>query len=98
MASCPRCRAALEPSGRFCSRCGAEAGLAVEPTERDMAQPTLPAPDPMIGRRIIGQYVIRKRLGEGGMGAVYLADQPSVGRAAVIKVLHPQFSRDAQMS
>src|SRR5258705_12119968 len=28
------------------------------------------------------------------MGAVYLADQPSVGRRAVIKVLHPVHSQD----
>ncbi|HEY5925594.1 MAG TPA: serine/threonine-protein kinase [Kofleriaceae bacterium] len=51
--------------------------------------------DPLIGAEVIGQYVIRSLLGKGGMGAVYLADQPSVGRRAVIKVLHPVHSRDA---
>ena len=58
----------------------------------------LPSTDPMIGKQIIGQYVIRRKLGEGGMGAVYVADQPSVGRTAVIKVLHPHFSRDRNMA
>jgi serine/threonine-protein kinase len=49
------------------------------------------AADPYVGRNVIGQFVIRRKLGEGGGGAVYLADQPSIGRTAAIKVLrhHP---------
>jgi len=54
-----------------------------------------PAPkdDKLIGRTLIGQYVVQKRLADGGMGALYLADQPSVGRAAVIKILSASASR-----
>jgi serine/threonine-protein kinase len=48
----------------------------------------------MIGRSIIDQFVVKARLGEGGMGEVYLADQPTVGRTAVIKVIHPWLSKD----
>src|SRR5437867_3477182 len=47
---------------------------------------------PMIGRDVIGQYRIEKKLGVGGMGAVYLAQQTSVSRPAVIKVLRSQLS------
>jgi serine/threonine-protein kinase len=46
--------------------------------------------DSLTGRTVIGQYVIRQKLGEGAMGAVYLADQITVDRHAVIKVLHPE--------
>jgi serine/threonine-protein kinase len=60
-----------------------------------VAKPAPKSGDPLIGADVIGQYVIRSQLGKGGMGAVYLADQPSVGRQAVIKVLHPRLSRDA---
>ena len=46
--------------------------------------------DPLIGREVIGQYRIEKKLGSGGMGTVYLAQQTSVSRPAVIKVLRSQ--------
>jgi DNA-binding beta-propeller fold protein YncE len=40
----------------------------------------------------IGQYRIVEKIGEGGMGAVYKADQPSIPRTVVIKVLSASFS------
>jgi serine/threonine-protein kinase len=56
------------------------------------------APDGNLGRRLIDQYVLVEKIGEGGMGAVYLADQPTMGRRAVIKLLHPTLSRDPQVA
>ncbi|HEV7557093.1 MAG TPA: protein kinase [Kofleriaceae bacterium] len=41
---------------------------------------------------IIGQYRIVRKIGAGGMGAVYLAEHTLVGRRAAIKVLLPEFS------
>jgi serine/threonine protein kinase len=55
-------------------------------------------PDPNVGRRLIDQYVLVEKIGEGGMGAVYLAEQPTVGRRAVVKLLHPQLSRDPNVA
>jgi len=40
--------------------------------------------------RMLGEFVIRERIGEGGFGAVYRCEQPSLGREAVVKVLHQQ--------
>ena len=45
----------------------------------------------------IGPYVILKKLGEGGMGTVYQAEQPSIHRLVVIKVLITGLARDRDM-
>ena len=44
----------------------------------------------------LGRYEIRSLIGEGGMGEVYLARDPKIGRDVAIKVLPPQFSGDAE--
>ncbi|MCS6886021.1 MAG: SUMF1/EgtB/PvdO family nonheme iron enzyme [Acidobacteriota bacterium] len=43
--------------------------------------------DTLLGRTL-GGFVIREKLGEGGFGAVYRAEQQILGRKAVIKILH----------
>jgi serine/threonine protein kinase len=44
--------------------------------------------------RQIGPYALRKRLGEGGMGRVFLGRSPS-GRAVAVKVIHGHLARQA---
>jgi eukaryotic-like serine/threonine-protein kinase len=39
------------------------------------------------GERRIGKYLVKSELGRGGMGAVYLAEQPGLGREVAIKEL-----------
>src|SRR5882757_2717659 len=46
-------------------------------------------PDEMIGASL-GSYKVTSKLGQGGMGAVYLAEHPVLGRKAAIKVLLPE--------
>jgi len=46
-----------------------------------------PARDPLVGRAL-GDFVVVERIGAGGFGAVYRAEQPALERQAVIKVLH----------
>jgi tRNA A-37 threonylcarbamoyl transferase component Bud32 len=42
---------------------------------------------------MVGNYRVERKIGEGGMGAVYLATHPLLGRKAAIKVLLPEHSR-----
>src|SRR5487761_1700240 len=67
---------------------------AVDATMRLPVQPPRPAtsasatqtPAPG-GARQIGKYLVKGELGRGGMGAVYLAEQPGLGREVAIKEL-----------
>lgn len=54
------------------------------------------AGDPLIGLNITGSYVIRHRLAEGGMGAVYIAVN-ELGNKKVVKVLLPAASQHPQI-
>jgi len=42
--------------------------------------------DGAIGQKI-GNYIVRHKLGEGGMGVVYLAEHSSIGKQVAIKIL-----------
>ena len=48
--------------------------------------------DDVEGRRI-GPYVLRRELGRGGMGVVYLADDTRLSRAVAIKALSPNLGQ-----
>lgn len=49
--------------------------------------------DPMINSVLAGRYTITKKLGEGGMGAVYLATHNILEKQVALKVLHGEFAR-----
>jgi serine/threonine-protein kinase len=54
-------------------------------------------PNNLVGTRIFGDYIIRKKLGEGGMGAVFLAEQINIGQRLAIKVLHGDAAQNAEL-
>ncbi len=47
----------------------------------------------VIGRSI-GNYKITRVLGEGGMGTVYLAEHPMIGKRVAVKMLRPDLGTD----
>jgi hypothetical protein len=50
----------------------------------------------MIGQTV-GNYRLTRLLGEGGMGAVYLAEHPRIGRQAAVKILHAELARSEEL-
>jgi serine/threonine-protein kinase len=56
--------------------------------------PTMPPPAAQPVERRIGKYIIKRELGRGGMGTVYLAEQPGLGREVAIKELVPSAAAD----
>jgi eukaryotic-like serine/threonine-protein kinase len=50
-----------------------------------------------VGEVIDGRYRLKAPLGAGAMGAVYDAEHVDIGRRLAIKILHPQYSRNADL-
>ncbi len=58
------------------------AALAVQP----------PPPRDLSGTLLLGRYCLIKKLGEGGMGTVYLAEHVTIQKRCAIKVLNPEYA------
>lgn len=63
-------------------------------TTQDRGLQMGPATTGIIGQEILGQYRVVSRLGRGGMGTVFLAEQPGMNRQVAIKVLHAEVSTE----
>ena len=61
--------------------------LPVQHPPAPATTPTATYPPAASGERRIGKYRVKGELGRGGMGAVYLAEQPGLGREVAIKEL-----------
>lgn len=55
--------------------------------------PPAAADDPLIGKLISERYRVIQKLGEGGMGAVYLAEHVVIEKRLALKVLAPDLAR-----
>ncbi|MFO0563047.1 MAG: serine/threonine-protein kinase [Polyangiales bacterium] len=53
--------------------------------------------DPYVGAVAQGKYRFVRKLGEGGMGAVYEGENLAIKRKVAIKCLHPQLARNASV-
>src|SRR4051794_9158945 len=46
----------------------------------------------------VGPYKILRKVGEGGMGTVFEAMHQSIERRVAIKLLHPEFAQNAEVT
>ena len=79
---CPQCGTEYETAARFCPN----DGTALRPKGSDT----------LIGRVLADRYHILKRIGEGGMGRVYLGEHVKMNRQCAIKVMSPALVNDAE--
>jgi eukaryotic-like serine/threonine-protein kinase len=65
-----------------------------EPVPSPAASPEVAALPDLAGR-VLGEFQVLRRLGQGGMGEVYLAEQQSLKRKVALKVLKPELAGNA---
>ncbi|MFT3840313.1 MAG: protein kinase [Myxococcaceae bacterium] len=87
-------------SAYVCKTCGAEYPAWVGPCVAcgSNEHVELVGPEDRSGQTISGRYRLIRRLGEGGMGAVYLAEQLGVGNQLALKFLKPEFSKNPALT
>ncbi len=97
MPTCPSCSQNVAPGTTFCGSCGARL-----PPDAAVEQV-----DPFIGQTLGDVYVIRERIGSGGMGDVYKAIHRTLDAPVAVKIVkrgllsaHPsmlhRFQREAR--
>jgi serine/threonine-protein kinase len=109
MKRCPTCGTEFPEDARFCTKDGARLvaakplrasytpdwrSMTAEPEAGESQRLTKPIAAEMIGQVLDGRYRITRKLGEGGMSHVYLAEDDEGGEKYAIKVLSPALSQD----
>jgi serine/threonine protein kinase len=70
------------------------AGVSAPATSSLNREPVPVTLDRLVGRTLNNRYLVKRKIGEGGFGAVFEGMQVATERAVALKVLHPQSLAD----
>ena len=74
----------------------ARSGPVSGPTPSPMSrEPVAVSLDSLVGRTLNNRYFVKRKIGEGGFGAVFEGMQVATERPVALKILHPQSVSDA---
>ena len=90
---CISCRTPLPADARFCMTCGLDVTDPAATVQARRRDPVAELQE-RLARTLAGRYEVKRLLGQGGMAAVFLADELGLERPVAIKVLPPELSRD----
>ncbi len=90
--NCVSCQTPIPDGSRFCPSCGADTSAPGSSSRTGQG----PSGELFEHLRTVvaGRYDVKKLLGRGGMGAVFLATDSALDRSVAIKVLPPELSHD----
>jgi serine/threonine protein kinase len=78
---CPQCGVVYPASARFCETDGSTLRLPEQGSD-------------LVGSVVADRYHVIEKLGEGGMGQVYLVEHVKMGRKSALKVMRPSLVKD----
>src|SRR5579864_8564966 len=81
---CQSCSIEQQSWSGTCPNCGSKRALQIE------------AEDTMIGRTVAGKYKILRKLGQGGVGAVFEGELEGIGQRVALKFLNKSFQMDGK--
>ena len=81
-------------AAKICPQCGTEYPLDVRFCPKDGATLRAPKSDDLVGQVVADRYHITSKIGEGGMGQVYLAEHVRMKRKSAVKVMSPRLAQD----
>ncbi|MDD5307169.1 MAG: serine/threonine-protein kinase [Deltaproteobacteria bacterium] len=91
MRTCQQCGATFEGVETFCPNDGTRLSEPQEPAA--VVAPPKVIIDPLVGKVIQARYRVIGRIGEGGMGVVYVAEHVEIEKKVALKVLREDFSK-----
>ena len=89
MSKCPSCKTKLTANAKFCYSCGYKMPDTDSTIDHDLE---------FLKRTLEPQIVEIQRIGQGGMGSIYLGKQVSLNRTVVIKLLNASLALDEKIA